>query len=323
VIDSDAREERQWAVAIGVFDGVHRGHQDLIRQMLEGAHTRGCQTACVTFDPDPEVVVRPEAASLSLSSIDERIAWLRSLGVDHIEVIRFDQEVANLTPEAFIARLLEKFQVTSVWVGSEFRFGHDRAGHVETLKDIGVRCGFDVRAVEPLEYRGRRISASWIRAALAEGNMGLVQELLGRPYAMSGTVVEGMQRGRLLGFPTANVVPPTGRALPADGVYLVQATVAAEGVLEGPGEGPWHGVVNLGARPTFAEYERLLETHLLDFHGDLYGQTMRVQFLQQLRGIKKFESVDALREQIDRDIEAARRLAGRMEDPEIPTTRRP
>lgn len=315
---------QQWAVAIGVFDGVHRGHQDLIGRMRRGASRRGVRTACVTFDPDPELVVRPARAPLALSSVDERTHWLRELGVDHVEVIHFTQEVAHLSPEAFIGRLLERFQAESVWVGSEFAFGHQRAGDVETLCEIGRRYAFKVESVDPLTHDGHRISSSWIRTILAEGNVTLARELLGRPYSLTGTVGEGMQRGRQLGFPTANVVPPPGRVLPSDGVYVVDASVLPSGQVAAGQTSvqAWPGVVNLGPRPTFAEYERLLETHLLDFQGDLYGRQLEVRFLHQIRGVTKFESIEALRQQIGRDIASARELSENLRARDTPRTQR-
>ncbi len=302
-------------LTIGVFDGVHRGHQDLVQRMLADARARETRAVCVTFDPDPSAVLRPEVPVRALSSVDQRRELLMQLGVDEVYVIPFSEEVSHLSPDEFVQRLRSQFDVRSVWVGSDFVMGHGRTGNLERLRTIGQSCNFAVNSVEPFEYQGRRISSTWIRDALNEGNVELAEQLLGRYYCLQGEVVTGMQRGRQLGFPTANVVPPGGRALPADGVYFVQVRIthAAEGKGGDSTSGvvgeELYGVVNLGPRPTFDESERLIETHLLDFAGDLYGTRMEVCFVKQLRGIRKFESFEALREQIDRDVATARALA--------------
>jgi riboflavin kinase / FMN adenylyltransferase len=310
-------------LTIGVFDGVHRGHQDLVQHMLADARGRSARAVCVTFDPDPALVVRPEIPVRALCSLEKRQEMLMALGVDEVYVVPFSKDVSHLSATDFVEELRSRWDVQSVWVGSDFAMGHGRSGNVETLREIGQRCNFDVNAVESFEYQGRRISSSWIREALGEGDVELVAQLLGRPFCLNGEVVTGMQRGRQLGFPTANVVPPSGRALPADGVYFVQVQIqgdaeSAQQKRKVPGDGEqgmsiegdgWlYGVVNLGPRPTFDESERLIETHLLDFSGDLYGAHMEVCFLQQLRGIRKFESFEALREQIDRDVATGRTL---------------
>jgi len=301
-------------LTIGVFDGVHRGHQDLVKRMLADARARGTRAVCVTFDPDPELVLRPDTPVRALSSIEQRKQLLLDLGVDEVHVVQFSHDVSQLSAEQFVDHLRARFDVRAVWVGSNFAMGHDRSGTVDTLHAIGRRCAFDVNAVEPLEYEGRRISSSWIRDALQQGHVELVEQLLGHQYCLDGEVVTGMQRGRQLGFPTANVVPPTGRALPSDGVYFVEARITHAGTpydQAQPDAAPaesHYGVVNLGPRPTFDESERLIETHLLDFSGDLYGTRMDVCFLRQLRGIQKFPSFEALREQIDRDVATARAL---------------
>jgi len=301
-------------LTIGVFDGVHRGHQDLVQRMLADARARGTRAVCVTFDPDPEFVLRPNTAVRALSSIEQRKQWLLELGVDEVHIVPFSHDISQLSAEQFVELLRAHFDVRAVWVGSNFAMGHDRSGTVETLHGIGRACHFEVNAVEPLEFEGRRISSTWIRDALQQGDVELVEQLLGHQYCLDGEVVSGMQRGRQLGFPTANVVPPAGRALPGDGVYFVEARITrGDGT---PGQVPLdtslveshYGVVNLGPRPTFDESERLIETHLLNFSGNLYGTRMEVCFLRQLRGIEKFPSFEALREQIDRDVATARAL---------------
>jgi len=302
VTDALAGRERAVALTIGVFDGVHLGHQDLVRQLLEAAARDDLDSVCVTFDPDPEVVLRPEQRHIALSTMEDRVARLIALGVGHVEIIPFNHAVASQEPEEFIDDLCRRYALRSLWVAANFALGRGRSGTVDRLSAIGSERGFAVNAVDLLSREGRAISATWIREALGTGDVGLAAELLGRPYCLQGRVAPGAQRGRTLGFPTANIVPPPDRALPADGVYFVQVAGPAlepEGVRR-------YGVVNLGGRPTFGETERLLETHILDFAGELYETQLEVCFLEQLRGIQKFASVDELREQIARDVAAAR-----------------
>lgn len=304
---TDALGERDRAVAltIGVFDGVHLGHQDLVRQLIEAAARDALDTVCVTFDPDPEVVLRPEQRHIALSTMEDRVARLVSLGVGHVEIIPFNHVVAGQEPEEFIDDLCRRYPLRSLWVAANFALGRGRSGTVDRLRAIGAERGFAVNAVNLLTRDGRPISATWIREALGSGDVRLAAELLGRPYCLEGRVAPGAQRGRTLGFPTANIMPPPDRALPADGVYFVRVAGAA---LESQGRAAHYGVVNLGGRPTFNETERLLETHVLDFTGELYETHLEVCFIDQLRGIRKFASVDELREQIGRDVAAAREL---------------
>lgn len=309
------------ALTIGVFDGVHRGHQSLILQMVEHAKADHLVIVCITFDPDPAVVIDPGRPQPALSTIEDRRERLSRLGVTHVDVVTFTREVSLQSPEQFIEGLRQRYNLRALWVGGDFAFGRDRAGTVRTLQRIGREQGFDVFALHLLRHENRPISSTWIRELLAEGNVTLTRELLGRPYCIEGAVVAGARRGRQIGFPTANVVPPANRALPADGVYFVRATVSAAGSAgvgvgeHAPAPGPqpptpswWYGVVNLGARPTFDEAGRLVETHLLDFDGDVYGADISVCFLRQLRGIRRFSGPQELRAQIERDVAAAREL---------------
>jgi len=297
------------ALTIGVFDGVHRGHQDLVRRMVESARRAGLAAHCITFDPDPEAFLRPERPPKALTDPGERSSLLRDLGVECVEVVPFDAAVASETAEQFLRDVSQRCRPRQIWVGEDFALGHDRAGTVPVIRELGRSMGFDVTSVPLLMHAGRPISSSWVRSALASGDVGLAERLLGRPYTISGIVEPGARRGRLLGFPTANVSPPPGRALPADGVYFVMVTVTSSP--DGPDPSPTQrrfGVVNLGGRPTFDEAERLLETHILDFAGDLYGARLAVSFLAQLRGTQRFASIDELRLQIDRDVDRARKL---------------
>jgi riboflavin kinase/FMN adenylyltransferase len=310
------------ALTIGVFDGVHRGHQDLVRRMVQHAEATTLGTACITFDPDPDRVLHPERRHQALSTLDDRVRRLRALGIDRVDVMPFSRDFSLQSPEEFVTSLQATYPLRSLWVGSDFALGRDRKGTVERLKEIGGSCGFAVVAVEPLPQDGRTISATWIREALDSGEVELAARLLGRPYCLDGVVGSGMRRGRQIGFPTANILPPHDRALPADGVYFVRASlgggrrVSAE--QDSSGGRPvdsdvslaaLFGVVNLGSRPTFDEAERLVETHLLDYSGDLYGERIDVCFLRQIRGIRRFPGIDELRSQIARDVAVARSWA--------------
>ena len=303
-------------LTIGVFDGVHRGHQELLRRVVAHARASGFVATALTFDPDPETLVHPEHECRSLSTVAEREALFRQYGIERVEVASFTPEVAAQTAGDFLGALRERCNYQHLIVGEDFALGHDRAGTLDVLRKLGEERGFSVTGV-PLSTHDRRvITSTWVREALADGDVKLARELLGRAYTISGVVETGAQRGRHLGFPTANVAPPPGRALPADGVYFVEVQVldggADNGRERGLGEGTTtFGVVNLGGRPTFGESERLLETHILDFQGDIYGARLSVAFVEQLRGTQRFGSVDELRSQIERDVATARsRIVG-------------
>lgn len=303
-------DPRGAVVTVGVFDGVHLGHQVLVRQMVDYAVEHALDSVCITFDPDPSEVLQPEETHLALLSLDERVARLRALGSVHVEVVPFSEAFSNQSADEFIDWVRHMFELRALWVGTGFALGHGREGTVERLQEIGRRCGFLVHVLEPVEHEGQRISSTWIRELLVQGDVLLATKLLGGPYCVAGHVVSGARRGREIGFPTANLVPPPGRVLPADGVYLVRAELKGRsaGSEERGDPEVFHGVVNLGGRPTFGEAEPLIETHLLDFSGDIYGAAMEVCFLQKLRGVRRFDSVDDLRDQIGRDVAAAREL---------------
>jgi len=301
-------QARPAALAIGVFDGVHRGHEHLIREMVSQAAADGLAPACITFDPDPEVVLHPERRQLALSTVEDRTRRLLDLGVTSVEVVPFTHAIAVQSPEEFLSDLRARYDLRALWVGSDFALGRERTGTIAMLRGIGAGSGFQVVVVEPLLHEGRRISATWIREALVQSDVGLCVELLGRPYCIRGSVVAGMSRGRQLGFPTANVLPSEGRALPADGVYLVRvlAVPTPRATPEEAGTANRYGVVNLGPRPTFDEHERLIETHILDYDGEIYGADLDVCFLERIRAIRRFDGVDELRAQIQRDVRTAR-----------------
>ena len=282
-------------LALGVFDGVHVGHRAVIARAVEAARKEGGKAFVVTFDPHPIRVIAPEKAPASLlATLDEKAAVLKALGVDGLLVIHFDMAFAKMDAEEFVRKLLAA-DVRTVAVGEDWRFGSKRSGDVAMLRRMGGELGFQLEAVPPVMWDGERISSTRIRQAIRDGNFDAVEEMLGRPYELSGTVIEGRKLGRGLGFPTANLRLGE-RQTPRDGVWAVKV------------DGVRKGVANLGTRPTVDGGERLLEVHLLDFSGDLYGKELRVRFEKFLRPERKFGSLDELREQIGRDAEEARQF---------------
>jgi riboflavin kinase / FMN adenylyltransferase len=285
--------------AIGAFDGVHRGHQMLLRGVVERAEQLAARSVCVTFDPDPERVLRPEHAPLALCSVAERTRLVQALGVAEIYVWPFTEAVARMSPEDFVSALCARYPLAEVWVGTNFAFGHERSGTVETLAALGREHGFGVQVVAPVIDGGRPVSSTRVRGLLADGDVREAARLLGRYYELAGEVIAGARRGRQLGFPTANLLPPAGQVLPAQGVYAGLATV----------DGQEHAAVaNVGSRPTFGEEQPLIEVHLLDFSGDVYGHRLGFAFVERVRAVVRFESLEALKAQIGLDITRARDL---------------
>jgi riboflavin kinase/FMN adenylyltransferase len=277
-------EHRERKVAVGEFDGVHLGH----RAVILGSDT------VLTFEPHPLQVVRPEAAPKLLTSLDAKAERIAELGVEELVVIPFDDSFAHQTPQEFIDHVLvERLGATRVSVGENFRFGHRATGDTEMLKADGR---FETRVMPLVETDGEVISSSHIRALVLAGEVDVAARLLGAPFQMRGEVVTGDQRGRTLGFPTANIVPDEALVCPGHGVYAARAD-----------GGP--AAVNVGVRPTFGTGRAVLvEAYLLDKDVDLYGQTLKIDFIARLRGERRFETVDALVEQMERDVVATREL---------------
>ena len=298
------------AVTIGAYDGVHLGHRAVIAEVRRRAAERGLATAVVTFDRHPASVVRPESAPRLLTDLDQKLELLADTGVDYCLVITFDEARSQESAEDFVREVLAGcLAARVVVVGEDFHFGHGRSGNVKLLADMGVDLGFDVegldlvdRAGVAADAEGDRVSSTRIRHALAAGELAEANALLGRPYEIRGVVAHGDERGRDLGFPTANVSVPGDILLPADGIYA--------GWFERADGSVHRAAISLGRRPTFyAEaHASLLEAHLLDFAGDLYGERVKVRFVAHLRGEVRFESVDALIAQIGRDCDEVRRI---------------
>ena len=295
-------------ITIGAYDGLHRGHQTVIEEVRRRAAERGCRSAVVTFDRHPAVVVRPESAPKLLTDHEQRLELLEQTGIDVAVVLPFDAEQANEPALAFIERVLVRCLNTKlIVVGADFHFGRNREGNVALLREVGGQYGFDVAPlvlVPRADGVDEPVSSTAIRRALAGGNVEMAAAMLGRPFEARGVVVSGDRRGRLLGFPTANVEVPNRVCLPADGVYA--------GWYERPGGEVHPCAINLGRRPTFYEHadSSLLEAHLLDFDGDLYGEPAKIRFTNFLRSERKFDGIDALVAQLQADIAHARDLLG-------------
>lgn len=292
-LDELATQDGPLHLALGVFDGVHEGHRAVISRAVEAAREDGGQAFVVTFSPHPIRVIAPAKAPASLlATLDEKAAVVKSLGVDGILVIRFDENFASMGAEDFVRKICAG-NVASIAVGEDWRFGSKRSGDVDMLRRMGTELGFRLAAVAPVMWEGERISSTRIRQAIRDGNFEAVEKMLGRPYEVSGKVIEGRKLGRELGFPTANLRLGDLQT-PQDGVWVVEV------------DGKHRGVANLGMRPTVGGDEKLLEVHLFDFSGNLYGKTLHVRFLRYLRAEKKFSSMEELKEQIAKDAAEAR-----------------
>jgi len=294
------------AVTIGVFDGVHRGHQHLVGKLLERARAENLFSVALTFNPHPRTVIRPGLGVTYLTSLEERVELLQSLGLDAVGVLAFTSELAQLSPRDFLALLVEELQMRLLMVGPDFALGRNRAGTISVMRQVGDELaqtgtgtgGFAVEVAPLLAEADEKVGSSSIRQALFEGDITRVNRLLGRPFSLRGPVVTGDKRGRTLGFPTANIAIGLDRALPAYGVYVTRAFV---------GESDYQSCTSIGIRPTFdVEPRPTVETFIIDFDKDIYGQEMRIELLERLRGEEKFESVEELIAQMHKDIENTR-----------------
>lgn len=286
-------------LTVGTFDGIHLGHRAVVRQVEERARSRELASLLVTFDRHPLSVVRPSDAPPLLSTVDEKKEVLAQSRLDAVAVLPFTRSLSLLEPEEFVREVLvARFRVRGLVVGRDHGFGRSRSGDAETLRGAGERHGFDVHVVREVDVAGDAVSSTAIRAAVQEGRMGDAAEALGRPYSFAAPVVRGAGRGRELGFPTANLRPPGGgKLLPAAGIYAAHASLP---------DRPSEGLLHVGPRPTFAGSPPSVELYLLDFDGDLYGETLRVDVLERLRDVAAFGSSDELVRQMREDRERAR-----------------
>jgi riboflavin kinase / FMN adenylyltransferase len=286
-------------VTVGSFDGVHLGHEAVLREIARRAEAAGRASVLVTFEPHPLEVVNPQAAPPLLTTDVERREILAQLPLDYVLFLRFDRRLASLTPEQFVEQILiDRCHVRELVIGHDHGFGRGRSGDVDTLRRLGAERGFDVDVVDVVDVGEQHVSSSRIRRAVAGGDLATAARMLGRPYQVSGRVGEGERRGRLLGVPTINLadVPPQ-KLLPPDGVYAVR--VEWRGGRAG-------GMMNQGPKPTFQDGRRTLEAHLFDFDGNLYGEWVRIEWVERLRDVERFASVEALQQQLERDRTRAR-----------------
>jgi riboflavin kinase/FMN adenylyltransferase len=286
-------------LAVGVFDGVHLGHQALIRGLVGGARAAGATAVAATFDPLPAQVLAQDPPQSTLADAPERAVLLEHAGAQDVIVFTFDKAFSQQSAEAFIKRVTAAGDVQRIVVGPDFQFGHGREGAVPALRTLGERYGFAVTVVEPIALGGAVISSTRIRQALREGDLVTAQALLGRPYSVTGTIVRGEQRGRALGFPTINVAPPPDKLLPHDGIYATWV------VLE---DQRYRAASSLGIRPTFGGGPRKLEAYILDFAEDVYGRQATVAFVERLRDEIRFDRAEDLSVQIAKDVERTRLL---------------
>ena len=293
-------------ITIGAYDGLHLGHQTVIAEVVEQARRTGRRSAVVTFDRHPAVIVRPESAPKLLTDHEQRMELLEATGVDAAVVLPFDEAQSQESPISFIERVLVRCLSTKlIVVGADFHFGRNREGNVDLLREVGNTYGFEVAPmvlIPRADGVDEPVSSTAIRRALAGGNVEMAAAMLTRPFEARGKVVQGDQRGRLLGFPTANVEVPNRTCLPADGVYA--------GWYERPDGTTYPCAINLGRRPTFYEHadSSLLEAHLIGFEGDLYGEAAKVRFSHFLRSERKFDGIDALVAQLSADVDHATEL---------------
>jgi riboflavin kinase / FMN adenylyltransferase len=288
---------RGTVLTLGVFDGLHLGHQRIMQTVVESANSINAVPTVITFDPHPRAVLHPENAPPLLQTLDQRLANFEVLGIKQTIVIRFDKEFAGIDAETFLRDIVhERLQAREVFLGKGFFFGKNRGGNIALLREMSKKLGFFADEVAEVRLRGHRISSSKIRQLLAEGRVNLARRMLGRPYGVEGQIIHGLQRGRTIGFPTANL-HPHNRVIPKFGVYATATLI----------DGKWRrSITNVGVRPTFDDDQNpSIESYIFDFDGDLYGDVLRVRFLHRIRDERKFASIDELRAQIERDTRRA------------------
>ncbi|HEX78460.1 MAG TPA: bifunctional riboflavin kinase/FAD synthetase [Dehalococcoidia bacterium] len=291
------RPERDSFLAIGVFDGVHLGHQHLIAHLRQRAQETGWLGGVVTLRHHPLEVLSPGVEPAYLTSLEERTQLLHQSGADFVAVVSFTPEVAQMRASQFLESVQRQLRMRGLVAGPDFALGRDREGDTAALKALGDKMGFIMEVVPPKMLEAEVVSSTAIRRALGQGDMPRVSQLLGRPYRLSGRVVSGVERGRQLGFPTANLEIEPTRAIPADGVYITRAYLSQRA---------HPSVTNIGLRPTFGGQQRTVEVFLLDYQGDLYGEELSIELVKRLRGEIAFASAAELQEQIERDVEQAR-----------------
>lgn len=293
--------EKESLLTIGVFDGVHLGHKYLISKLKKSAETENLQSVVVTFRRHPLEVLAPGTVPPYLTNCEEKVALLKAEKVDYVVPLTFTRELAGLAAGEFTALLKKHLKMKGLVVGADFALGRNREGDVAALREIGRTTGFSVMVVAPMNFFGEVVSSTAIRKHLAEGDFRSVKKMLGRSFSLQGPVTRGDGRGKTLGFPTANIYVNSVQSLLPDGVYATWAYIDGKA---------YPSVTNIGRRPTFGEHERAVETHAIDYSGDLYGRELKIDIIDLLRREKKFGNAEDLKKQITEDIEKSRMILG-------------
>src|SRR6187402_3611997 len=289
----NANIQKPTVLTLGVFDGLHLGHQQIMRTVAERARAVEAVPTAITFDPHPRAVLHPESAPPLLQTLDQRLANLEMLGIEQAIVIKFDKDFASQPAEDFPHEIIhDRLHAKEVYLGKGFAFGKNRGGNIELLRKMSAELGFVADEVPEVRLRGHRVSSSKIRELLAAGCVNLARRMLGRPYGVEGVIIRGNRRGHTIGFPTANL-HPHNRVIPKFGVYATATLV----------DGTWRrSITNIGVRPTFgADFEPSIESYIFDFDRELYGDVIRVRFLHRIRDERKFNGIEELKAQIERD----------------------
>lgn len=293
----NAEIQRPTVLTLGVFDGLHLGHQLIMRTVVEQARALGAVPTAITFDPHPRAVLHPQSSPPLLQTLDQKVEGFGVLGIEQTIVVSFTEEFSKIPAEAFLRDVvMDRLHAREVYLGRGFAFGHNREGNIKLLRQVSKELGFVAGEVPEVGLRGQRVSSSKIRELLALGKVNLARRMLGRPYGVEGRVERGNERGHTLGFPTANL-RPQNRVIPANGVYVTGTLI----------DGQWRrSVTNVGTRPTFETgSEPSVETFVINWGGDLYGDVIRVRFLYRLRNEQKFDSLESLKAQITKDVDRA------------------
>jgi riboflavin kinase/FMN adenylyltransferase len=291
------KPEKDTLLTIGVFDGVHLGHKHLISELKERARKQNLMSGVVTFRRHPQDVLSPKTRLPYLTDLEQRVNLLKNEGVEVVVTLSFTPELAKLGVREFVSLLKEYLRMRGLVVGPDFALGRNRGGDVNTLRTLGKEINFSVAVVSLVMINGGVVSSTAIRKALADGNMKKVHNLIGRLFSLHGRVVSGTGRGRELGFPTANLGVSPGQALPADGVYATRAYISDK---------TYQSVTSIGTRPTFDGKERVVEVYILDYNGNLYGQELKIDVVERLRGEERFKTVDELKKKMAEDVKQGR-----------------
>lgn len=294
----DINNIKDTVVALGNFDGIHVGHQELIRRTVKSAKISGIKSAVFTFNNHPKNVIAGKRVVKNIMYYEEKVEMLRHLGIDYLFSIDFDYNISHTDPEDFITNvLMDKLKMKEVYCGFNYRFGYKAKGDTDLLMKVGRRRGFSIHVMDPVRVKGQIVSSTLIRDLILEGKVDECRLMLGRHYSIGGEVVRGNMIGRTIGFPTSNILIDENMVTPSNGVYVTRCNYNFK---------QYEGITNVGIKPTIGDNKRVIETHIFDFNNDIYGREIKVEFIKKLRDEMKFPSVDALAEQIQKDCRAAR-----------------